>query len=159
MLNYLLHKNPKLKGAIVTSPWLRLSFEPSPSKVMLASVMRYILPGLAQPSGLVVSHISHEDKVIEDYNNDPLVHDKISVGLFHGAMNAAAFSLSHANKLKIKTLLMHGSEDLICSAEGSREFASKTSFAELKIWDGGFHELHNEPFKNDVFEYIIYSSF
>ncbi len=155
VLNYLLHKNPKLKGAIVTSPWLRLSFEPSPAKVMLASVMRYILPGLAQPSGLVVSHISHEDKVIEDYNNDPLVHDKISVGLFHGAMNAAAFSLSHANELKIKTLLMHGSEDLICSAEGSREFASKTSFAELKIWDGGFHELHNEPFREEVFSSIV----
>jgi acylglycerol lipase len=25
----------------------------------------------------------------------------------------------------------------------------------LKIWEGGYHELHNEPFKNDVFKFII----
>jgi alpha-beta hydrolase superfamily lysophospholipase len=25
----------------------------------------------------------------------------------------------------------------------------------LKIWDGGYHELHNEPFKDEVFKYII----
>jgi acylglycerol lipase len=154
VLNYLIHKNPNIKGAIVTSPWLRLSFEPSGAKVLLASVMRFILPGLSQPSGLVVSHISHDGKIIDEYTNDPLVHDKISVGLFHSAMNAAAFSLNHANDLRIKTLLMHGSGDMICSPEGSREFASKTSFAELKIWDGGFHELHNEPFRGEVFTSI-----
>jgi alpha-beta hydrolase superfamily lysophospholipase len=27
--------------------------------------------------------------------------------------------------------------------------------AELKIWPGGYHELHNEPFKNDVFKFIL----
>ena len=29
VLDYLIRKNPGIKGAIVTSPWLRLSFEPS----------------------------------------------------------------------------------------------------------------------------------
>jgi alpha-beta hydrolase superfamily lysophospholipase len=27
--------------------------------------------------------------------------------------------------------------------------------AELKIWEGGYHELHNELFKQDVFEFIV----
>jgi alpha-beta hydrolase superfamily lysophospholipase len=27
--------------------------------------------------------------------------------------------------------------------------------ADLKMWDGGYHELHNEPFKQDVFDFII----
>ena len=57
--------------------------------------------------------------------------------------------------LKVPTLLMHGSDDKICSPEGSREFASKNKNVELKIWDGGYHELHNEPFKEEVFRYII----
>ena len=48
---------------------------------------------------------------------------------------------------------MHGGDDQICSPEGSREFASKTKMAELKIWDGGYHELHNELFNKDVFDY------
>jgi alpha-beta hydrolase superfamily lysophospholipase len=27
--------------------------------------------------------------------------------------------------------------------------------AEFKLWDGGYHELHNEPFKDEVFSYIV----
>ena len=155
VLDYLIRKNPKIKGAIVTSPWLRLSFEPSKMKILMASVMKNILPGLTQPSGLNVSHISHDENVVEKYKNDPLVHGKISVSLFHGAMSAAKYSLVHASELKVPTLLIHGSDDLICSPGGSREFASKNNKVELKIWAGGYHELHNEPFKNDVFNYIL----
>ena len=70
-------------------------------------------------------------------------------------MNAAKYSLEHASELKIPTLLIHGSDDLISSPEGSREFAEKSDKVELKIWEGGYHELHNEPFKEDVFRYIM----
>ena len=70
-------------------------------------------------------------------------------------MNAASYSLEHASDLKVPTLIMHGSDDLITSPEGSREFAEKTGMAELKIWANGYHELHNEPFKDDVFKYIL----
>jgi len=155
VLDYLIRKNPKVKGAIVTSPWLRLSFEPSESKLIMASIMKTFLPGLTQPSGLNVSHISHDPTVVEKYRKDPLVHGKISVSLFSGAMAAAKYSLAHASELKVPTLILHGSDDLICSPEGSHEFAGKTAMAELKIWDGGYHELHNEPFKEEVFAYIM----
>jgi acylglycerol lipase len=64
VLDYIIRKNPRITGAIVTSPWLRLSFEPAKSKIILASVMRYILPGLVQPTGLKVNHISHDKNVI-----------------------------------------------------------------------------------------------
>ena len=155
VLDYLLRKNPKVKGAIITAPWLRLSFEPPRIKLILASVMKNILPGLIQPSGLNANHISHDETVVEKYRTDPLVHGKISVSLFHEAMAAAAYSLKHASDLKVPTLMLHGSDDLVCSPEGSREFAGKTSLVDLKIWDGGYNELHNEPFKDEVFAYII----
>lgn len=155
VLDYLLRKNPKVKGAIITAPWLRLSFEPPRIKLILASVMKNILPGLIQPSGLNANHISHDETVVEKYRTDPLVHGKISVSLFHGSMTAAKYSLEHASELKVPTLILHGSDDKILSPEGSREFAGKTSLADLKIWDGGYHELHNEPFKDEVFAYII----
>jgi alpha-beta hydrolase superfamily lysophospholipase len=154
-LDYLLRNNPRVKGAIITSPWLRLSFQPAGIKILMASLMKYIFPCLLQPSGLNVSHLSHDVDVVEKYEADPLVHNKISVSLFYSAMNAANYSLTNAAELKVPTLLMHGSEDLITSPEGSREFAEKSEKAELKIWDGGFHELHNELFKDEVFKYII----
>ncbi len=154
VLNYLLRKNPHVKGAIVTSPWLKLSFEPSKGKVFLASVMKNFLPGLVQPSGLNVNHISHDSAVVEKYKTDPLVHDRVSVSLFSSAMESASWTLIHAADLGIPTLLMHGSDDQITSPGGSREFAGKSGVVDLKIWEGGYHELHNEPFSDEVFMYI-----
>lgn len=154
VLDYLVRNKPKIKGAVVTSPWLKLSFEPEKAKVRLAAFMKGIFPGLVQPSGLNTGHLSHDPEVVAGYNADPLVHGKISVSLFYSAMKAAENALSNAQDLSVPLLLMHGSDDQICSPEGSREFASKTKLAELKIWDGGYHELHNEPFRHEVFNYI-----
>jgi acylglycerol lipase len=155
VLDYILHRKPKIKGAIVTSPWLRLSSEPPKSKLVMASVMKLFMPAIIQPSGLNINYLSHDETFIEEYKKDPLVHGKISVRLFYGAMRAAKYSLAHASELKIRTLLIHGSDDKICSPEGSIEFAGKTDMVELKIWEGGYHELHNEPFKEEVFKYIM----
>lgn len=155
VLDYLLRHDPKVKGAIVTSPWLTLSFKPKESSVKMANIMGSIFPALIQPAGLVVEHLSHDQKVVDAFKNDPLNHNKISLGLFHSAMSAASNALKVAASLNIPLLLMHGTDDLICSPEGSSEFASKTTMAELKLWDGGYHELHNEFFKYDVFNYIL----
>jgi alpha-beta hydrolase superfamily lysophospholipase len=92
---------------------------------------------------------------VEKYAKDPLVHGKISVGLFANAMNAGEYSLKHAPELKIPTLLIHGSDDNLTSPQASKEFAGKTNMVELKIWEGGYHELHNELFREEVFKYIM----
>jgi alpha-beta hydrolase superfamily lysophospholipase len=155
VLQYILRTNPDIKGAIVTSPWLQLSFEPAKIKLLLASIMNSLLPSLIQPSGLIVSHISHDQEVVDAYLSDPLNHYKISFGLFHSAVTAGEYSLIHAEDLNLPLLLMHGSDDQITSPQSSRDFASKTNMAELKIWDGGYHELHNELFKDEVFSYIV----
>jgi len=154
VLDYIIRKDPKIRGAIVTSPWLRLSFEPDPAKVKMAAIMKKIIPSLLQPSGLVVEHISHDQKVVDDYKKDPLVHGMISVSLFHSAMAAASYALKNAAGLNKPLLLIHGTDDHICSPEGSVEFASKAKMAELRLWDGGYHELHNDLFRHEVFSYI-----
>lgn len=155
VLEYVLRFNPMIKAVIATSPWLKLSFEPSAIKAVAAMIAAKIIPGFVQASGLDTVYLSHDSSVIELYNNDPLVHDKISAGLFAAATKAAKFSLANASNLKIPALILHGSDDMICSPEGSRKFAAATQRAELKIWDGGYHELHNEPFRKEVFSYII----
>jgi alpha-beta hydrolase superfamily lysophospholipase len=154
VLDYLIRRDPRVKGAVVTSPYLRLAFEPPNYKLVLASVMESIFPSLIQPSGLVVEHISHDPAVIEKYKNDPLVHGKISVALFNSATSAANHSLSHSENIRIPLLLLHGSDDKLTSPDASREVASKCNHVTLKIWEGGYHELHNEPFKDEVFSYI-----
>lgn len=153
-IDYILKRKPKIKAAVITSPLLRMAFEPGKSKVILATVVKDILPGIAQPSGLQVEYLSHDQGVVERYQNDPLVHDLCSASLFYGFMNAGKQCLMHASELNLPMLIVHGSDDHITSPEASREFASKTSMVELKIWDNGYHELHNETFRQDVLSYI-----
>ena len=155
VLEYLISAKPDLRGAVAMSPWLSLSFEPSRAKKILAGIMKSILPSLVQPSGLVADHLSHDRSAVEKYVRDPLVHDRISVSLFHNAVSAGRFTLENASSIQIPVLLMHGSEDQITSPDGSRQVASKSNLAEIKIWEGGYHELLNEPFGEEVYLYIL----
>jgi len=141
---------------IVTAPWLQLSFKPSSIKLALAKVMKKILPGLLQPSGLNIGHLSHNPEVVKDYENDPLVHDRISVRMFIGAYTRGEWALANAGKLDRSVLLIHGGDDKLTSVDASRRFAEKAGKnVEFKIWEGMYHELHNEKIKDEVFSYIV----
>ncbi|MBW6501795.1 MAG: lysophospholipase [Bacteroidales bacterium] len=155
VLDYILRKKPKVKGAVVSSPWLRLSFEPDKIKQVIAAVMKFIMPGLVMSSGLIPSQLSHDNSQVEDYTNDPLVHFRISVALFYGTIRAAVQSLANSAELATPVLLLHGSDDPITSPEGSRRFAEKTELAEFRLFEGGFHGLHYETFREEVFTVII----
>jgi alpha-beta hydrolase superfamily lysophospholipase len=155
VLKYLIDRKPTVKGAIISSPYLRLAFKPPEFKVFIANILNFLLPSLVLPTGLNVSYISHDRQVVDNYTADPLVHDKISLSLFHTATAAAEYILNHAQEIDIPLYIFHGSDDLITSPDGSRELASKTGKSELRIWQGGYHELHNEPVKDEVFSEII----
>ncbi|MDZ7740062.1 MAG: alpha/beta hydrolase [Bacteroidales bacterium] len=153
-LNYLA-SSALMDKAIVTSPWLRLAVSPSPFKIFLAGIMNKLMPGLLQKSGLNPDDISSDKNVVKKYRTDPLVHNKISVRLFASATANAHKLLEMKESVSIPVLLMHSADDRITSAGGSEVFADRNSKAELKIWEKGLHELHNEVFRDEVFDYII----
>jgi len=46
--------------------------------------------------------------------------------------------------------------DRITSSKASREFADKINEnCTFKIWDNFYHEIHNEPEKEEVFKFFI----
>jgi len=154
VLGFIVNRRPAINGAIVTSPWVRLTAEPSKIKVALSALLYKILPDITMPSGLNPDHLSHDTKVVETYKSDPLVHDKISPRLFHEAEKAASEVLNNISSIEVPLLLVHGRDDMITSPSGSVDVASGTQKAMLKLWDGGYHELHNEPLKDDHFALI-----
>lgn len=155
VLNYLAGSSSGIYKAIVTSPWLKLAVTPSPFKIFLAGLMNRLMPGLLQSSGLNPDDISSDKNVVKKYRTDPLVHNKISVRLFASATENARKLQEMKEGIDIPVLLMHSADDRITSAEGSAVFAANNSKAELKIWKKGLHELHNEIFREEVFDYII----
>ncbi|GAI07381.1 unnamed protein product, partial [marine sediment metagenome] len=145
-----------LKGVIATDPWLRLAFEPPRFKIILTQITNYIWPSFSQKSGLDTNTISRDPEVVHALENDPLVHDHISARMFIGIYQAGRWALEHASKFSLPLLLMHGGDDKIISVEASREFVSKIAEkCTFKIWNGFYHEIHNEPEKQDVFALLI----
>ena len=155
-LNFVLRFKPDLAGVIATSPMLRLTFEPPKTKVNLAKVMNRIWPAFSNASGLETAAISRDPEVVQRYEGDPLVHDRISARLFIEMYEAGLWALEHAADLNLPALILHGSEDRLTSAEASRQFAEGAGgYCTLRIWDGGYHELHNDLEKDAVILYLL----
>ncbi len=153
VLNYGLRRKPELAGVIATGPFLKLAFEPPAIKVALGRFMNNIAPGFTQASGLETAAISRDQKVVDAYVNDPLVHDRISARQFVSIFDAGLWALDHASEFSLPLLLMHGGADRITSAQASREFAQKgNKNITLHIWDEWYHEIHNEPDQAEVFK-------
>lgn len=145
LLNFLLRKQPKLNGAIVSAPWLRLAFEPPALQVKLGRMVSGILPGLVQSTKLDVSSISRDKSEVSRYSQDKLVHDKISTAFFVGVYDSGLWALENASKLKTPLLMYHGTADKLTSHDASKEFCGKTSGdVTFNSLEGFYHESHNE---------------
>jgi len=158
VLNYVLQYKPQLKGVIVTGPWLQLAFEPPLYKVILSKIMNSIWPSFLQISGLDTKELSHDSKIVKAYKKDPLVHSYISARMFVNIYKSGRWALEHASEFNLPLLLMHGGEDKIISCKASCEFAKKlidSKNCTFKLWEGLYHEIHNEPKKEEVLKFII----
>jgi len=156
VLNHVLRRQPYLKGVIATAPWLHLAFEPPAFKIALGKMTNCIWPSFSQKSGLDTRALSHDLESVHTYENDPIVHDRISARMFISAYQAGQWALEHASEFSLPLLLMQGGADKIISVEAGREFSGKIKEnCTLKIWDGLYHEIHNEPEKEEVFKFLI----
>ncbi len=60
-----------------------------------------------------------------------------------------------AGRITMPVLLIHGTADAITSPEGSKSFSDNSGDnLTLRLWDCFYHELHNEPEKDDVFSFV-----
>jgi alpha-beta hydrolase superfamily lysophospholipase len=155
-LNYILKRKSTIKGLIVSGPWIQLAFQPKPVLVTVGKLMRSMVPGFTQDSGLVQAHISKDSSVVEAYKNDPLVHSKITASASMSLLEAAAFLDSYAGLMPVPALIMHAREDLLTSQPASEAFSKRVSGPiTYKKWEGMYHEIHNEPQKLEVLNYML----
>lgn len=153
ILNYLLRNSDGVIGAIATGPYLRLGFDPPKWKVLLAKLSANIHPALSQPTGLERVALARSRQIIDEYENDPLVHDRMTASFFINIHQAGINAIARSKELEMPILLMHGSEDRLTSPEGSKDFhANAGSNVTFHLLEGLYHEVHNEPEKNQVFK-------
>jgi acylglycerol lipase len=151
VLYYGLKHKPDISGIIATSPGLHNALEKQKVKIVLTRILGSLIPQMSLSSGLDVSAVSRDPEVIQSYKNDPLVHDRITLGFGKSMLDVGHYALEHAGEISVPVLLLHGKADSIAYASGSIEFAAAASnMSRLVTWEDGYHELHNEPFKAEV---------
>ena len=155
-IGYALSRSTGLCGVVASSPLLRPA-EPSPAwKITAARILSVVLPCFPMSTGLDCGGLSRRKDVVDEYTRDPLVHDRITPGLGIDILDFGLRNLEGASGLSLPLLLMHGGSDRITSTKASEEFAAKAGeMCRLKVWEGLYHEIHNEPEREQVFACLL----
>ena len=126
----------------------------SPTTRLAARVLSALTPRLGVV-GIDSVLISSDPEVVRAYATDPLV--------FHGKLPArTVFELERAVRslpprvraITVPTLIMYGSADRLCPPVGSLMLHDCIGAQDraLKVYDGLYHEIFNEPEQERVLE-------
>jgi alpha-beta hydrolase superfamily lysophospholipase len=140
-----------LAGALLSGGVLTSSRAPLLARMILALLGR-LLPKLPIVK-LNAAHVSRDPEVVERYEHDPLVyHGRVRAGLIAAMGRAVRRIERDAGVIALPMLIMHGTEDLLASPDGSRALfdAISSSDKTLKMYDGLHHEILNEPEQDQV---------
>lgn len=135
-----------IDGVIASSPALGMILEVPGFKKVLGTVMSSLWPGLTMGNELDATKISHDPDVVRAYQNDPLVHDRVSARFFTELLAAMETVQQQAPTLKIPLLLQVAGDDHLVNYRSSVEFFEKLELADktLHVYAGLYHEIYNE---------------
>jgi len=160
VLNYALRRPAGIRGALVSGPWLRLASQPPGWKLALGRLTASLLPRMALPAAVDPGVLSHDERQVRAYVNDPLVHSTMTARLFAEVTKAGGWALAHAASLTLPALLMHGGGDRLTDPRATEEFHRHAGGSDksLRIYPDQFHEILNEsdpePVLRDIVEWI-----
>jgi acylglycerol lipase len=129
----------------------------SPLMVLAAKVLGVLVPGLPVQE-LDVDAISRDPAVVAAYNADPLVyHGKVPAGVGRALIEVGETMPQRAPALTAPLLVVHGSDDRLIPVDGSRRLVECVGSAdgELKVYPGLYHEVFNEPERDQVLGDVV----
>lgn len=144
-------KTSTINGIISTSPGLEPGFKIPQWKTILGNVLYTVAPRFSMNNGLPIDGISHDKAVVEAYKKDPLNHPFISARMGMDLISNGTAISKRAAEFPLPLLIMVGSADRLISPQAVINFGKNADHrTTLKVWDDGYHELHNEIFKKEV---------
>jgi len=147
------HYQDEFDGLILSGATLKVGASVSSGLIIVARVLSLLLPKM----GLDVidaSAISQDKTVVDAYVDDPLVYrGKIRARLGAELIKAIQILLPQMSKIYLPILIMHGTVDRLSDPRGSEILYDRVSSRDktLKLYDGFYHEIFNEPGREQVF--------
>jgi len=144
-LQVAIRKAHQMRGVIASSPPVRIVQAVPKWKISLAKLIGPAIPALRFNSGIDAELLSRDQKVVDDYLEDPLVNSGVSPALGLGLLEIGPWPLKRASELELPALIMHGDADRIADISGSREFCESAGQSCRMIeFPGYYHELHHD---------------
>ncbi|MCI8645757.1 MAG: alpha/beta hydrolase [Firmicutes bacterium] len=146
---------------VVSAPWVQLVRQIPAYQYAAVKLLSKIIPSFTIGSGVSAKELGNP-KTVGDYERDPLTHKKISLlcaleSFEIGSALAEGHLADNGGAEGIPMLLMHGTEDKICSIKGSEKIAALET-CDYIPWQGLYHEIHNggsESSGDEVIETMI----
>lgn len=146
----------RLAGVILSSPCLGLVKKPSKLLEFLSRGLNVIVPSLRLDSGVSVDLATRNTDVREADSNDTLYVTRVSVRWYRELSHAIKLAFEKLDRIQdVPLLVMQGGEDLIVDKKMVNEWFNLAPFSEkrFKEWPKCYHEIFNEPEREEVFEY------
>lgn len=149
---YLLDHHNGLAGTVFSAPAVAIPQHVTPLTVFLGRLMSNLVPRLGLMA-VDAQGVSRDPAVVRAYDSDPLVYrGKATARLGAELLRAMKRVEAEMGAIRLPVLFLQGSEDILVDPAGTRmlyEGVSSTDKA-LKVYDGLYHEVHNEPEREQV---------
>ena len=159
-LRYVTRDRPAINGLIISATASVRPSDVSSFTVAAGRILSKVAPD-APIVALPLGQISHDEAVVKAYYEDPLVHaQKMRARLGAEILDTIGRVEAALPGVVTPILILHGSDDAISPVASSRLVHGKVGSRDktLKIYEGLWHEIFNEPERDmvikDVTEWI-----
>ncbi len=139
-------KDGPVQGIVLSAPAHIPGAGVSAAKIFVGKLLERVLPSLKVPGSLEVGAISRDAAVVDAYKRDPLNCSFNTVRQGNEILRALPQMPDYARKVTQPVLLVHGDADRLANIQGTHAIhkALGSSDKTLKVFPGGYHELHND---------------
>ncbi len=154
---YAIDREPRIRGVVLSAPAVQLSNEGSPLLQKAAAAIARFLPKLNTVK-IDRNFISRDPAVVAAYDNDPMIYRKgILLKTGSELVRAGRSIREQPISFSLPVLILQGTGDRITEPEGARRLYDSVASADrtLKLYEGLYHEIMNEPEKDQVLQDIV----
>ena len=142
---------------VLSGPAIAAHTGVSKAKALIGKAVGSILPDLPTES-IDADLVSRDPVVVADYKAYPLVYrGKIPAGIGKALLLVGESMPERAPGITAPLLVVHGEDDQLVSAEGSRHLVEcvGSTDCELKVYPELYHEVFNEPERDRVLDDVV----
>lgn len=149
----LLIKHPDaLSGAVLSGAGIRIVVPANPLLTAASGLLSRTLPRLHTVVPSLVE-LTHDDEIMQANLADPLglLKTRITARTGYELISHADYFDAHMPSITTPLLILHGGADTVTDPAGSMALyeVAASSDKTLKIFDGMYHELHNEIIRDE----------